>query len=159
MLWTDFCTEMLLTNHPQFYSIKATTQDPYNTENSVAWVFFCHASSKAGAYVIGILGTVCIGLAIFGYLNTNMTACIGFAVPGFIGWTVAFAVYHIAKNKKEAAIKPILEQYFFCLLHTFVNIFILAYSKARNKEIQIFWFYNTARKGGINAESSDLLRE
>lgn len=68
--------------------------------------------ASVGAYVTGLLGTVCMGFSVFGYLAANMASCIGFAVPGFIGWILAFVLYHFLKSKKEKAVAEAMEQKF-----------------------------------------------
>lgn len=69
-----------------------------------------HASVVA--YLIGMLGTACMGFSVFSYLASNLPVCIGFAVPGFIGWVLPFAVYAALKNKREAEVGRITKQKF-----------------------------------------------
>lgn len=60
--------------------------------------------ASLAAYVIGLVGTVFMGLATFSYLAVNLTSCIVFAVPGFLGWILAFAVFCRMKGKKEKSV-------------------------------------------------------
>ncbi len=66
--------------------------------------------ASVGAYVAGLLGTVCMGISVFAYLGANLTVCAGFAVPGFIGWIMAFVLYHLLKGKKEKTVTQALAQ-------------------------------------------------
>lgn len=66
--------------------------------------------ASVGAYVAGLLGTVCMGFAVFGYLGANMMACVGFAVPGFAGWIMAFVLYYLLKGRKEKSVAQAMEQ-------------------------------------------------
>lgn len=67
-------------------------------------------SASVGAYLTGLVGTVCMALSVFCYLGGNLTASVGFAVPGFGGWILAFAVYSLIKKRKEKVVGQVLEQ-------------------------------------------------
>lgn len=57
--------------------------------------------ASVAAYIVGIVGTVCMGLSTFSYLADNLQACIILAVPGFLGWILSAVVFKLMKNKRS----------------------------------------------------------
>lgn len=66
--------------------------------------------ASVAAYIVGIAGTVFMGLSMFSYLADNLQACIILAVPGFLGWLLSAVVYKLMKGKRSKKIIPIVEE-------------------------------------------------
>lgn len=66
--------------------------------------------ASIGAYVVGLLGTACMGVAVFSYLAANLPACIGFAIPGFSCWILSAVVYMLLKQRRECVVDAEIEQ-------------------------------------------------
>jgi len=62
------------------------------------------------AYVIGIIGTVCMAGATFAYLAGMITLCIVLSIPGFIGWIIPYFCYLRIKRSKTEQITPLIDQ-------------------------------------------------
>ena len=62
------------------------------------------------AYIVGITGTVFLGLSTFRYLADNLQACIILAVPGFLGWILSAVVYRWMKDKRNKKVTPMIEE-------------------------------------------------
>lgn len=68
--------------------------------------------ANVAAYIIGLLGTVCMAFSMFSYLASNMIECVSFAVPAFIGWIMSYVAYILIKNKREVEVNKELEAKF-----------------------------------------------
>lgn len=62
------------------------------------------------AIVIGLVGTVFLGLSMFAYLNNAMSLMIILAVPGFLGWILPYFCYKKIKQVKTDQIDPLIGQ-------------------------------------------------
>lgn len=71
------------------------------------------ASKKTGAaaaaYVIGLIGTVFMGISVFSYLAAMTPAFIIAAVPGFLGWLLPFFAYKSLIARKTKQVDPQME--------------------------------------------------
>jgi len=65
--------------------------------------------ATAGAYAIGLVGTVLMGLATFSYLAGSLPLMAALAIPGFIAWVLPYFVYHKVKASKSSAVEPKIE--------------------------------------------------
>lgn len=68
--------------------------------------------ASVAAYIIGLLGTVCMALSMFSYLASNMAGCIGFAIPAFLGWILSYVAYVVIKNRREEIVNKEMETKF-----------------------------------------------
>jgi hypothetical protein len=66
--------------------------------------------ANAAAYIVGMAGTVFMGLSTFSYLADNVQGCIILAVPGFLGWLLSAVVYKVIKEKRCKIIMPKIEE-------------------------------------------------
>lgn len=87
-------------------SLEATLNEMENLEKSKT------LGASVAAYIIGLLGTVCMALSMFCYLASNITGCIGFAVPAFIGWMFSYVAYILIRNRREKIVDKEIETKF-----------------------------------------------
>ena len=69
-------------------------------------------SASVAAYVTGLLGTVFMAIATFGYLASEISVCIEFGIAGFVEWILAFVAYSIIKDKKAKKVVAEIENKF-----------------------------------------------
>lgn len=87
-------------------SLEATLNEMEHLEKSKA------LGASVAAYIIGLLGTVCMALSMFSYLASNMAGCIGFAIPAFMGWILSYVAYVLIKNRREDIVNKEMETKF-----------------------------------------------
>ena len=82
-------------------------------ENCAKSIETLEASKKSGAavaaYTIGLIGTVFMAFAMFGYLAAMTPAFIFPAVLGFLGWIIPFFAYKSLVARKTQKIDPLIE--------------------------------------------------
>jgi len=62
------------------------------------------------AFTIGIVGTACLAGSVFSFLAGMIPLFIVLAVPGLIGWTLPYFCFIRSREKRIAAITPLIEQ-------------------------------------------------
>ncbi|MCO7127511.1 hypothetical protein NIE88_17275 [Sporolactobacillus shoreicorticis] len=67
-------------------------------------------TAAALSCVVGLIGTVFIGISIFGYLAGMLPLSIVMAVPGFAGWILPYFIYQAAKNLKTSKVAPQIDK-------------------------------------------------
>lgn len=65
--------------------------------------------ASVAAYIIGLLGTVCMALSTFCYLASNVAGCVGFAIPGFSGWIASYIAFVLIRNNREQTVNKEME--------------------------------------------------
>lgn len=82
-------------------------------ENCAKSIEALEASKKTGAavaaYVIGLIGTVFMGISVFSYLAAMTPAFIIAAVPGFLGWIIPIFAYKALVSRKTRQVDPQIE--------------------------------------------------
>lgn len=66
--------------------------------------------ASAVAYITGLVGTAFIAGSIFSYLGGSLALCIILAIPGFAGWVIPYFAFLALRNKKTAAVDPLIEK-------------------------------------------------
>lgn len=67
------------------------------------------SSASTVGYLVGIIGTVFMGLAMFAYLASMMALCVVLAVPGFACWILSYVAFRGMKNSCEKKVAPTIE--------------------------------------------------
>jgi len=62
------------------------------------------------AFTIGFIGTAFMAGATFAFLANMIPLCIILAVPAFIGWAVPYFCFIKIRDKRIAAVTPLIEQ-------------------------------------------------
>lgn len=68
--------------------------------------------ASIAAYVVGLIGTVFMGLSVFAFLAAMTPHFIFLAVPGFLGWVAAHFVYRRVKANRTKHVQPMLDERF-----------------------------------------------
>jgi len=68
------------------------------------------SGATIAAYVIGLIGTVFMGVSVFTYLAGSLPLMVVMAIPGFLGWILPYFVYNSLKGKKARSVEPQIEK-------------------------------------------------
>lgn len=68
------------------------------------------SSATIAAYVIGLIGTVFMGVSMFTYLAGSLPLMVVMAIPGLLGWILPNFVYKSLKGKKIHTVEPQIEK-------------------------------------------------
>ena len=67
-------------------------------------------AAQIAAFTIGLIGTAFMAGATFAFLANMIPLCIILAVPAFIGWAVPYFCFIKIRDKRIAAVTPLIEQ-------------------------------------------------
>lgn len=65
--------------------------------------------ASAAAYIIGIIGTVCMAGAVFAYLANMLPLMVVLAIPGFTGWIIPYFCYCRISKQKTDKVNPLID--------------------------------------------------
>jgi hypothetical protein len=67
-------------------------------------------TAAALSYVVGLIGTVFMGVSVFSYLAGMLPLSIFMALPGFAGWILPYFIYQAEKNRKTRKVAPQIDK-------------------------------------------------
>jgi len=67
-------------------------------------------TAQIAAFTIGLVGTAAMAGSVFAFLAGMTPLCIVLAVPAFIGWALPYFSFVKLRNKRAAAVSPLIEQ-------------------------------------------------
>lgn len=68
------------------------------------------SGAATAAYVIGLIATVFMAIAMFAYLANTLLLMVVMAVLGIIGWILPYFIYQSIKNKKTLTVDQEIEK-------------------------------------------------